>query len=477
MLFHTAQYGIFLAVVLGLSGLLVRHRKAREAMLLIASWVFYAAWNLKYLVLIIFSTVLDYIVGAEIHRSENPHYRKFLLGVSLAGNLGVLGLFKYYDFFAENLSTLLQIFGLHPSMPMLDVILPVGISFYTFQSMSYTIDIYRGDLEPRKSLMEFALFVAFFPQLVAGPIVRAREFLPQLDRKPGATEQQTGSGIYLILKGLIKKVLIGDILAVYLVDPVFANPAGYGTLAIAAAVYGFKFQIYNDFSGYTDIATGTGRLLGYDFPINFRAPFKAASITDYWRRWHITMSSWFRDYVFFPLGGSRYGLARTCRNTFITFALVGLWHGAAWTFVLWGCYHGILMTLSIIKRHVIARLRPDVPTGPETWSPTGHFLRVALMFHVTMLGGLIFRAPDLATTNEMTTRLLHAVPGPAVDLRLVGLIILAFCLHFVPEKMKAELEVRFTNLHPLLQGVAVALVIALLVTVVSQTQPYYYFQF
>ena len=209
MLFHTAQYAVFLAIVLGLSGLLVRHRKAREAMLLVASWIFYAAWNVKYLGLILFSTVIDYVIGAEMYRSRDRRWRKALLVVSLVANLGVLAVFKYYDFFVENLGALLQLFGLQPSLPVLDVILPVGISFYTFQSMSYTIDIYRGQLEPRKSVMEFALFVAFFPQLVAGPIVRAREFLPQLDRKPGATQQQTGSAIYLILKGLVK---IGNIL-------------------------------------------------------------------------------------------------------------------------------------------------------------------------------------------------------------------------------------------------------------------------
>jgi len=477
MLFHTAQYGVFLAVVLGLSGLLVRHRRAREAMLLLASWIFYAAWNIKYLGLILFSTVLDYVIGAEIHRSDNPRNRKTLLSISIVGNLGVLAIFKYYGFFADNLIALLGLFGLQPSVPSLNVILPVGISFYTFQSMSYTIDIYRGQLEPRKSLMEFALFVAFFPQLVAGPIVRAREFLPQLDRAPGATKRQTGTGIYLILKGLIKKVLIGDILAVYLVDPVFANPAGYGALAIAAAIYGFKFQIYTDFSGYSDIAIGTGRLLGYEFPINFRAPFKAATITDYWRRWHITMGSWFRDYVFFPLGGSRGGLARTCINTFLTFALVGLWHGAAWTFVLWGCYHGVLLTLSIIKRQVVTGIRPNTPTGPESWTPAGLFLRVSLMFHLTMLGGLIFRSPDLTTTAEMITRMWHRLPGPSVDPRIVGLIALAFCLHFVPETWKEYLEDRFANLNPLLQGAAIAVVIALLVTIAGQTQPYYYFQF
>jgi D-alanyl-lipoteichoic acid acyltransferase DltB (MBOAT superfamily) len=477
MLFHTPQYAVFLAVVLALSGLLIRHRKTREAMLLVASWIFYAAWNIKYLGLILFSTVLDFVIGAEIYRSDSPRYRKLLLTASLVGNLSLLGVFKYYGFFVENIDALLQLFGLHPSLPALKVILPVGISFYTFQSMSYTIDIYRGELEPRQSLMEFALFVAFFPQLVAGPIVRAREFLPQLDRAPGATSHQTGTGIYLILKGLIKKVLIGDILAVYLVDPVFANPAGYGALAIAAAIYGFRFQIYNDFSGYSDIAIGTGRLLGFEFPINFRSPFKASSITDYWRRWHITMGRWFRDYVFFPLGGSKGGLGRICIITFITMGLVGLWHGAEWTFVLWGCYHGVLLILSIVKRHVSARLRPGAPAGPDTWSPVGLFLRVAIVFHLTMLAGLIFRAPDLATIGGMLSRMWHLLPGPAVDLRLVALIVLAFGLHFVSDPWKEGIERWFANLHPLLQGAAIAVVIWLLVTVAGQTRPYYYFQF
>jgi len=477
MLFHTAQYAVFLAVVLGLSGLLIRHRRTREAMLLFASWIFYAAWNVKYLGLILFSTVLDYVIGAEIYRSDSPRYRKLLLIVSLVGNLGILGVFKYYGFFVENIDTLLQLFGLHPSLPALKVILPVGISFYTFQSMSYTIDIYRGDLEPRKSLMEFALFVAFFPQLVAGPIVRAREFLPQLDRKPGATSHQTGTGIYLILKGLIKKVLIGDILAVYVVDPVFANPAGFGALAIAAAIYGFKFQIYNDFSGYSDIAIGTGRLLGYDFPINFRSPYKAASITEYWRRWHITMGSWFRDYVFFPLGGSKGGLGRICINTFITMGLVGLWHGAAWTFVLWGCYHGVLLTLSVVKRHVAARLRPGTPTGPEEWSPAGHFLRVAVVFHLTVLGSLIFRSTSLATIGQMWNSIrIHGI-GPGVSTEFLLLILFAFLLHFTPERWKAQIEDTFSGLPAVVQGVIAALVIGLIATAMSTARPYYYFQF
>ncbi len=477
MLFHTAQYAVFLAVVLGFSGLLLRHRKAREAMLLVASWIFYAAWNVKYLGLILFSTVLDFIIGAEIHRSRSPQVRKLLLTVSLVGNLGVLGVFKYYGFFVENFAALLQLFGLHPSLPALNVMLPVGISFYTFQSMSYTIDIYRGELEPRKSLMEFALFVAFFPQLVAGPIVRAREFLPQLDRTPGATSHQTGTGIYLILKGLIKKVLIADTLAVYVVDPVFANPMDYGVLAIAAAIYGFKFQIYNDFSGYSDIAIGTGRLLGYDFPINFRSPFKAPTITDYWRRWHITMSRWFRDYVFFPLGGSKGGLGRICLNTLITMGLVGLWHGASWTFVVWGCYHGILLVLSTVVGYLTARHRPGAATGPEGWSLSGHFLRVFVVFHLTMIGGLIFRSVSLATIGQMwTSSTTHGI-GPGVSTEFLLLILLAFLLHFTPEMWKAQLEEGFSGLPAIVQGMIAAVVIGLVATAMSTAQPYYYFQF
>jgi D-alanyl-lipoteichoic acid acyltransferase DltB (MBOAT superfamily) len=477
MIFHTAQFGVFLAVVLLLSGLLLRRPRAREAMLLAASWAFYAAWNIKYLGLILFSTLIDFIIGAAIYRTADDRKRKALLTASIVCNLGVLAAFKYYGFFVENLVALLELFGLHPSIPLLNVVLPVGISFYTFQSMSYTIDIYRGQLEPRKSLIQFALFVGFFPQLVAGPIVRAREFLPQLDRPPGATEYQTGSGIYLILRGLIKKVMIADILAAYLVDPVFANPAGYGALAIVAAIYGFKFQIYNDFSGYTDIAIGAGRMLGYEFPINFRAPFKSATIGEFWRRWHITMGRWFRDYVFLPMRGSRRGLARTCVNIFVTFALVGLWHGAAWTFVLWGCYHGILLCLSAIKNRFAARIVPGGLPKRSEWSATGLFLRVAFMFHLTMPGGMIFRAADLETARIMVTKMWQLAPGPMVNIRLVGLIAVAFALHFVPEDWKAGLETWFANLHPVLQGAAVAIVIALMVTIIGQSQPYYYFQF
>jgi len=472
VLFHTAQFGFFLIAVLILAGALAGHRQARHCLLLVASCIFYGAWNVRYLGLILYSTVLDYALGSAIHHAVDPRRRKILLGVSVVGNLGLLAVFKYYGFFAENLYALLQTIGLHPSLPALRLLLPVGISFYTFQSMSYTIDIYRRELEPCRTFVEFALFVTFFPQLVAGPIVRARQFLPQLDGATRATAHQAGTGIYLVLKGLIKKVLIADILAVYLVDPVFAEPARYGALAILAAIYGFKFQIYNDFSAYSDIAIGTGRLLGYEFPINFRSPYKAHSIAEYWRRWHITMSTWFRDYLYFPLGGSRHGLARTAVNILITFGLIGLWHGAAWTFVLWGLYNGALLCLYLFMVALATRRgRSLVP------SPTRHLLGVLSIFHLTMLGGLVFRAADLETVRTMVSRGAGLAQGAAIDARLVLLIGVALLLHFAPETWKLGAEERFAAMPPVLQGAAVALVLALLVLVSGQAQPYYYFQF
>ena len=472
VLFHTAQFGFFLIAVLLLAGALAGHRQARHCLLLVASCIFYGAWNVRYLGLILYSTVLDYALGSAIHHAADPKRRKLLLGVSVIGNIGLLAVFKYYGFFVDNVYALLQTIGLHPSLPTLRLLLPVGISFYTFQSMSYTIDIYRRELEPCRTFVEFALFVTFFPQLVAGPIVRARQFLPQLGGPTRPTAHQAGTGIYLVLKGLIKKVLIADILAVYLVDPVFAAPASYGAVAILAAIYGFKFQIYNDFSAYSDIAIGTGRLLGYEFPINFRSPFKAPSIADYWRRWHITMSTWFRDYVYFPLGGSRAGLARTAVNILITFGLIGLWHGAAWTFVLWGLYNGALLCLYLFMVALASR-GGRIP-GP---SPARHLLGVFSIFHLTMLGGLLFRAADLEIVRIMVVRGVGLAEGATIDGRLVLLIGVALLIHFAPETWKLGAEERFAALPPVLQGAAVALVLAGLVLVSGQAQPYYYFQF
>jgi len=470
MLFHSAQFGLFLIVVLTLSALLSGNRRVRHLMLLAASCVFYAAWNVRYLGLILFSALVDYFLGEAIHRSVNPRQRRLLLGASIVANLGVLGVFKYYGFFVHNLAALLEWLGFNPMLPMLELLLPVGISFYTFQSMSYTIDIYRGRLEPRRSFIEFALFVTFFPQLVAGPIVRARQFLPQLDRQVLPSGRSAGSGLYRVLKGLTKKVFIADLLGRFLVDPVFAGPAGYGALWGLVAIYAFKFQIYNDFSGYSDIAIGCGRLLGYELPENFRSPYKAQSIAEYWQRWHITLGSWFRDYLFYPLGGSRLGEFRTLVNLILVWALIGLWHGASWTFVLWGLYYGVLLCLARIRKHL---------SGPavDEVSATRALARVILIFNLTAVAALLFRAPDLLTVRQLAGASWLSLEAPRWGPDVLPLLVFAGLLHFAPERWKLGAEEIFIRLPAPIQGALAALVIGLLVTVGGATDPYYYFQF
>ena len=441
-------------------------------MLLVASYVFYMAWNQWYVWLIVFSTVLDYGVGAAIARSDNPKRRKALLMVSLTGNLGVLAVFKYYDFFTGNVEALLSSIGFSLSAPTLDLLLPVGISFYTFQTLSYTLDIYRGQLSPAKSLLDFALFVCFFPQLVAGPIVRAREFLPQLDRDPVVSEVQAGSGLYLVLKGLVKKVAFADVLGQFLVDPVFNDPTAYGGFWVVLAILGFKLQIYGDFSGYSDIAIGCGRMLGYDLPRNFRSPYKAASVAEYWSRWHMTLGSWIRDYVFFPLGGSRGSGPRVVFNIMLTFLLVGLWHGASWTFVLWGGFYGVIACVERFWVRPAPFESDDEPISP------GRLSRVGLTLFLTSIASVLFRSTDLAQVGSIV----GAVFSPTLWAQRMAWPVLAVFLvaaitHFFPEKGKAWCEERFVAAPAAVQAVAVVAVLVALRVASVKSNPFYYFQF
>ena len=337
MLFNSLEFWIFFSLVLLFSRLLPR--RPRNLFLLGASYLFYMWWDARFIVLIVASTLVDFLVGRSLHNARGRS-RWWLLIASLAANLGLLGFFKYYNFLAGSLAGLL---GISARTLHLDIILPVGISFYTFQSMSYTIDIYRGKLEPVKRLTDFALYVAFFPQLVAGPIVRAREFFPQLFQWRPPSHERTEKGISLILVGLVKKMVLADNFA-RISDLYFGDVAAHpGAWAAWSATFAFAMQIFFDFSGYTDIARGCGRLLGYEFPVNFRRPYLAGSITEFWRRWHISLSSWLRDYLYIPLGGNRRGSWTTYENLMVTMLLGGLWHGASWNFVLWGGYHGLLL--------------------------------------------------------------------------------------------------------------------------------------
>ncbi len=341
MLFTQIEFFIFFGVVLA-SLLIVRPNGIRKRLLLVASYYFYAYWDWRFLSLILFSTFVDYFAALALGWTQQPRVRKLLLLVTLVSNLGVLGFFKYYNFFVESLQAVFGSLGFHSGT--LRIILPIGISFYTFQALSYTIDVYRRRLEPCRDPFDFALFVAFFPQLVAGPIVRASEFLPQLKSSAPLSWYGAFLGFRQFTFGLFKKVFIADRLAVY-VDYVFENAGAFDGLTSWCATLAYGLQIYCDFSGYSDMAIGTARVMGYHLPTNFRLPYLATSVTDFWRRWHISLSSWLRDYLYIPLGGNRKGPTRMYVNLLVTMLLGGLWHGASWTFVVWGALHGVALAV------------------------------------------------------------------------------------------------------------------------------------
>jgi D-alanyl-lipoteichoic acid acyltransferase DltB (MBOAT superfamily) len=374
--------------------------------LLLASYYFYAAWDWRFAFLMLASTLVDFTVGVSLGNARQPRTRKALLIVSLCFSLGLLGVFKYCNFFIGSLTALLANLGISAQTLHLDIILPCGISFYTFQTMSYTIDVYRREVEPCRNLRDFALFVAFFPQLVAGPVARAGTLLPQVTGPRTLAPERFVTAAWLIGWGLWKKIFVADNLAL-LVDPLFASSATLTAAEAYLAVLAFAFQIYCDFSAYSDIARGTARVLGFELPRNFNLPYFAVNPSDFWKRWHISFSTWLRDYLYIPLGGNRAGPLRTQRNLFLTMVLGGLWHGAAWNFVWWGVYHGLLL----IGHRIWTSLRSShepVPTAgrisnssertdgleirPTGSGLLGHWLAVALMFQFTLFGWLLFRS-------------------------------------------------------------------------------------
>lgn len=343
MIFNSLPFLVFICIFIPIFYIL--KGKSRLFFTLVSSYFFYGWWDWRFLGLIALSTITDYIIGLNLSQESNKKKRKQLLLVSLIVNLGLLGVFKYFNFFIDSFYTLMTQLGIPASTTVFNIILPVGISFYTFQTLSYTIDIYKKEIKVEKDFLKFATYVAFFPQLVAGPIVRAAEFLPQLhDNHRRATKKDLLTGLDLVLLGFIKKVVIADSLAP-IVDTAFANPNGYGSLQLIIGVIFYSFQIYCDFSGYSDIAIGLARMMGYKFPRNFNLPYISSSFSEFWNRWHISLSSWLRDYLYIPLGGNRSGLKKTYRNLILTMLLGGLWHGSNWTFVMWGALHGFYLVL------------------------------------------------------------------------------------------------------------------------------------
>ena len=474
MQFDTALYIWFLVIVFVGNWALISRERLRVVWLLAASYVFYASWNYQLLVLILFSTALDYTVGAKIHQSNYKGLKKFWLSLSLIGNLGVLALFKYADFFLKSVENATHAAGMGVETPLLHLVLPVGISFYTFQTLSYTIDIYRGKLEPIDNPLKFALFVSFFPQLVAGPIVRATEFLPQLFETPDFEPDEQNYALYLLAVGFVKKVVIADYIAINFVDRVFQNPAMYSSFEVLTGVYGYALQIYCDFSGYTDIAIGSALLLGFRLPENFNRPYLATSLRTFWHRWHISLSSWLRDYLYIPLGGSHYGRWKTYRNLFITMLLGGLWHGASWNFVIWGAVHGGGLAATRMYQRWRKRTYPDFEPG-RIWT----IASVILTFHFVCFAWIFFRAPDfgaamevLATLGNLTTYAPNVTPVIAL------LIFGALLIHFLPQEWEERAAKRFIRLPALAQA-ALLLGVAILLQRVKSAEvvPFIYFQF
>ncbi|NLG16959.1 MAG: MBOAT family protein [Fibrobacter sp.] len=381
MQFNSIHFILFLFLALTTTALMPQ--KYRKILLFVGSCYFYAVWDYRFLSLMIFSAAVDYVCGRKIYLTENLKVRKWYLITSVVCNLAVLGFFKYFNFFAESLQHLIGV-----SNPVLfNIVLPVGISFYTFQSMSYTIDIYRKDIDPVTKAIDFFLFITFFPQIIAGPIVRAREFLPQLDMPVIFKWKNIIDGVMLFLQGFVKKVLFADLLARY-VDPVFSSPGHYSSIECALAVYGFAFQIYYDFCGYTDMATGVAKMFGFQLPLNFNHPYIATSLKMFWQRWHITLSSWLKDYLYIPLGGNRGGKFIVMRNLVLTMFLGGLWHGAQWTFVIWGLYHGILLALEKFTFFSMAHTK-------EKSSLFILIVRNFAIFNLICIGWIFFRAESL----------------------------------------------------------------------------------
>lgn len=413
MTFNSIQYFVFFAIVCGgfwgLRQLGVPHR-VRNFLLLIASYVFYGWWDWRFLSLLWISTIVDYLVGGRLHRTEDPKKRKRLLWVSITVNLGILGVFKYFNFFYDSFQDLLGELGISFSGPALHVILPVGVSFYTFQTLSYALDIYLRRMEPTDSPLDFALFVAYFPQLVAGPIERARELLPQLSiERPPLTKATVNEAYSLILMGLFKKVVIADGLAGF-VDDVFKDPGDFGWLTSWAALFALALQVYCDFAGYTDIARGSSKLFGIDLMENFRQPFRATTFSNMWNRWHISLTSWIRDYVFFPLGGSHGNERKVARNLLLVYLAVGLWHGARWTFVIWGFINGLWI---VAEREWIAWRKRRGYQPPEWRSRMwAKFLGPIYVMTTFCTLGVFFRAQSASAGWEQLYDIFTLQSGP-----------------------------------------------------------------
>ena len=470
----------------GFYALIHKHNRIRNGYLLAFSLFFYYKCSGFYFILLLISTILDYVFGFKIFNSSGWR-RRFFLFLSIVTNLGLLFYFKYSYFIIDSINYLMgsniQALNFMASFSnnlfqtefsVSEIILPVGISFYTFQTLSYSIDIYRGKIEPCGRLLDFAFFVSFFPQLVAGPIVRAIDFLPQINKPYSLSRKGFGNAVFLIATGLVKKVVISDYISVNFVDRVFDNPEIYSGFMNLMAVYGYSIQIYCDFSGYSDMAIGLAALLGFKLPINFNNPYKSKSITEFWRRWHISLSTWLRDYLYISIGGNRKGKIRTYINLLITMLLGGLWHGAALKFIIWGGIHGLGLAFHKLWLSVV-KVKKNV-----LWS----LLSMLLTFHFVAFCWMYFRAIDIKTVQSMIHQIFYDFDLTEISSRIQGywkpfsFILFGFVIHLLPSKFKLYLKKSFSSTPIYIQVLMISLLIFLIYQAKSaEIQPFIYFQF
>ena len=436
MLFNSLEFLLFLPTIFILYWFVFKKFHIQNILILVASYVFYGWWDWRFLSLIFISTIIDYTIGLQLKNTSHSQKRKLLLSFSLVFNLGMLGFFKYYNFFIDSWIEAWDTFGVSMHASSLNIILPVGISFYTFQTLSYTIDVYREKLEPTKNFIAFASFVSFFPQLVAGPIERATNLLPQFYKKRKFDYDYAVSGMKLILWGLVKKVVIADSCAI-LVNKIFANYQDESGLVLCMGAIYFAFQIYCDFSGYSDIAIGTSRLFGFKLMKNFNYPYFSRDIAEFWRRWHISLSTWFRDYLYIPLGGSRGNKWFQLRNVFIIFLVSGFWHGANWTFIVWGGLNALFF-LPLLMANKNRNNLDDVAS--KTWLPSlRELFQMALTFGLTTLAWIFFRAETIAdalTYIQQIFEFSNFIPDTIRHKKVIPLLVLFVVLEWFSRKQE-----------------------------------------
>jgi alginate O-acetyltransferase complex protein AlgI len=464
--FPTIEFAAFFVVVFVLSWALMPHPRAWRPFILAASYFFYGWIDWRWVLLLIASSVVNTVAAQVIARSPSAAARKRALIAAVAFDLGLLAVFKYLSFFVSETDSALDSIGLGSSIPLVQIVLPIGISFFTFQAISYVVDVYRGDTRAA-SLVDVAILQAFFPHLVAGPIVRANELLPQLRMPRNPRTVLAGPGLFLVAGGLVKKTVVADELARRVVDPVFNDPLAHSGAEVLLAIYGFAAQIYCDFSGYTDMAIGLALLLGFVLPQNFNRPYLAISLQDFWRRWHMTLSRWLRDYLYIPLGGNRHGARRTYRNLMLTMLLGGLWHGAAWTFVIWGGIHGSALGVERWGRENLKGFR--LPA----------WLAWFVTFHVVCLAWVFFRSPNLTTAFDMLGQVGASGPAPLVTLPMVFLVVATIALQALPSGWWRQAEGWLVRQPVAAQGVAFGVLLVVADAAVGQqgVAPFIYYQF